>query len=212
MTDILDTRFEGREMKINQNNVYLGDDINLIAKEPALKQISVAVGWDSKAFGGMDVDVDISLFLLDRDDMTRENQDFVFYNNMEAYNGAVKHEGDNRTGAGDGDDETMLFDLHGIPFDVTRIVFVYSIYRGKERDQNLGLVKNSYIRLKNAETDHEIVRFNLDEHFKDTEETAAIVGSINREGPKWHFTPRIEKFTGGLAEIATNFGCTIIRQ
>lgn len=212
MTDILDTRFEGKDVKINDNAVQLGDDINLLQKDPALKKISVAVGWDSKAFGGQDVDVDISLFLLDRDNMTRENQDFVFYNNMEAYNGAVKHEGDNRTGAGDGDDETMLFDLHGIPFDVMRIVFVYSIYRGKEKDQNLGLVKNSYIRLSNAENDHELVRFNLDEHFKDVEDTAAIVGSINREGPKWHFTPLRELYKGGLAEIATTFGMNIIRQ
>lgn len=210
--DILDTRFEGQDVKINENTVQLGEDINLLNKEPTLKTIRVAVGWDSKAFGGQDVDVDISLFLLDHKNMTRENEDFVFYNNLEAYHGAVKHEGDNRTGAGDGDDETMLFNLHGIPFDVMRIVFVYSIYRGKERDQNLSLVKNSYIRLINADNDHELVRFNLDEHFEGLQETASIVGSINREGPKWHFTPLKEPCAGGLAEIATNYGMNIIRQ
>lgn len=212
MTDILDTRFDGNDYEINKNACTLGDDINLLQKDPALRKITAAVGWDSKAFGGQDVDVDISLFLVDSNKMTRDNQDFVFYNNMTAYDGAVTHEGDNRTGAGDGDDETMQFDLRGIPFDVQHIVFVYSIYRGKEKEQNLSLVKNSYLRLDNAETGHELVRFDLDEHFAELQDTAAIVGSINREGPKWHFTPLKETFAGGLTEVATNFGMNIIRQ
>ncbi len=212
MNDILDTRFEGQNYEINKNAVELGEDINLMTKDPTLRKVTVAVGWDAKEFGGKEVDVDISLFLLDRDNMTRDNQDFVFYNNMEAYDGAVKHEGDNRIGAGDGDDETMLFDLQGIPFDVMRIVFVYSIYRGKELSQDLSMVKNSYIRLLNSETDGEILRFNLDAHFSSLDGTAAIVGSINREGPKWHFTPLLEHTPNNLADIATQFGMNIIRQ
>lgn len=212
MSDIFDTRFENTKMAINENDVHLGDDINLLKKDPALRNIRVAVGWDSKAFGSLNVDVDISLFLLNNQEMTREDEDFVFYNNMETCNGAVKHEGDNRTGAGDGDDETMLFELTKIPFDVTRIVFVYSIYKGRELQQDLSLVKNSYIRLLNADNDHELIRFDLDEHFKTIHDTGAIVGSINREGPKWHFTPRMDAFPDGLADIATQYGITIIRQ
>ena len=157
--DILDTRFEGRKMDINENEVTLGDDVNLLSLDPALRNIRVAVGWDKKAFGDRDVDVDISLFLLDRNNMTRNDEDFVFYNNLETCEGAVKHEGDNRIGAGDGDDETMLFSLQNIPFDVMRIIFVYSIYRGREREQPLSMVKNSYIRLINSDNDHELLRF-----------------------------------------------------
>ncbi len=212
MDDILDTRYENQKMSINENEAHIGDDINLLSKDPALRNIRVAVGWDSKAFGGLDVDVDISLFLLGRDGITREDEDFVFYNNMETCNGGVKHEGDNRTGAGDGDDESMLFELNNIPFDVVRIVFVYSIYRGRELEQNLSLVKNSYIRLLNADMDHELVRFNLDEHFANITDTGAVVGSLNREGPKWHFTPLMETSPEGLADIATQYGITIIRQ
>ena len=116
--DIFDTRFEGKDIELTSNRVNLDDDIILSDKDPALQNLTVAVGWDSKAFGGQAVDVDISLFLLDKDDMTRKNEDFVFYNQMDTEEGAIKHEGDNRIGAGEGDDETILIDLHGIPYDI----------------------------------------------------------------------------------------------
>ena len=210
--DIFDTRFEGKDVELTSNRVNLDDDIILSDKDPALQNLTVAVGWDSKAFGGQAVDVDISLFLLDKDDMTRKNEDFVFYNQMDTEEGAIKHEGDNRIGAGEGDDETILIDLHGIPYDIFRIIFVYSIYKGAERDQGLGLVKNSYIRIINNNDEHELVRFDLDEHFERNDQSAAIVGSLNRQGPKWHFTPVVEFAEGGLGEIATRYGMNIISQ
>lgn len=194
------------------NRVAVGDDINIIQMDPTLKDIKIAVGWDSNAFGSDIVDVDISLFLLDHKNMTRVNEDFVFYNNTSTLDGAVQHAGDNRTGAGQGDDETILIDLHGIPFDVSRIVFVYSIYKGAERDQGLGLIRESYIRLINSSNEHEMLRFDLDEHFDKSPSSAAIVGSLNREGPKWHFTPLMDVVPGGLAEIATQYGMTVIQQ
>ena len=210
--DILDTSLEGKDVELEGNFVELGDDVNIMEKDPGLKDIMVAVGWDSNAFGSDVVDVDISVFLLGADEMTRVNEDFVFYNQPETLEGAVKHGGDNRTGAGDGDDETVLIDLHGVPFDISRIVFVYSIYKGAEKDQGLGLVRNSYIRLVNQANDHEILRFKLDEHFDGHEETAAVVASINREGPKWHLKPLMEFYPGGLGEVAEKYGMNIISQ
>jgi len=212
MNDILDTRFEGKEVELKSNRVDVGDDINLLAADPALKDLVIAVGWDNKGFGSNPVDVDVSLFLLNNQDQTRENEDFVYYNNMSACDGAVRHEGDNRTGAGGGDDETILLDLHGIPFDIARIVFVYSIYKGPEKEHSLSMVKNAYIRIINASNDHEILRFELDEYFSGVNDAAAIVGSINREGPKWHFTPLMDFEASGLGAIATKYGMNIISQ
>lgn len=212
MNDVLDTRYEGAQVELKTNRVALGDDVNLMAADPALKDLVIAVGWDTKGFGGEAVDVDVSLFLLNSTDMTRVNEDFIYYNNMSACEGAVRHEGDNRTGAGGGDDETILVNLHGVPFDISRLVFVYSIYKGAEKDQDLSMVKNAYIRVINASNDHEILRFNLDEHFAGVNDTAAIVGSINREGPKWHFTPLMEFEASGLGAIAKKYGMNIISQ
>jgi len=210
--DILDTRFEDKDVELHDHKVDVGDDVNIMAKDPALKDLMIAVGWDSNQFGGQAVDIDVSLFLLGSDDMTRDNDDFIFYNNMEACDGAIRHEGDNRTGAGEGDDETIVVDLHGVPFDISRLVFVCSIYKGAEKEQGLGLVRNAYIRIVNGANNHEILRFEFDPHFAAKSEDAAIVGSLNREGPKWHFTPRMEIAAGGLAEIATGYGMVISNQ
>lgn len=212
MTDILDTRFDNKNFTLPDNLMKLGDDVNLTEKDPLLTTLIIAVGWDNKGFGGHTVDVDLSLFLLDRSGVTLEDQDFVFYNNPNAHNGAIQHEGDNKIGAGDGDNETVKIMLKDLPFDIMQIACVYSIYRGPEKNQQLGLIKNGYIRLLNGHNNQEYLRFPLDLHFKDSQATAAIVGSLNREGPKWHFTARMETNPGNLADIATTYGLEIIRQ
>jgi len=212
MGDILDTRFEGKGVTLNDNLVKPGDDVNINARDPALKKLHIGVGWDLNAFDADAMDVDVSLFLLDKDGKTRIDEDFVFYNNMEALGGAVKHTGDNRTGALEGDDETVLIDLTGVPFDVQKIVFSLSLYRGEEKQQRLGQVQKAFIRILNPENSVELLRYNLDKELEDNNQTAMLVGSINREGPKWHFTPLAEAVEGGLGAVARRFGCIIVEQ
>jgi tellurium resistance protein TerD len=212
MSDILDTSFEGKDVKLSDHRVELGDDINISAKDKAMTQIVAAVGWDSNSFDSTAIDADISVFLLGKDDMTRNDEDFVFYNNMQSSCEGVRHEGDNRTGIGEGDDETIFIDLQKLPFDVMRVVFVLSIYKGLEREHLLGMVRKSYIRLVNAHNNHELLRYELSEDLNENRDTAAIIGSLNREGPKWHFTPLNESFNGGLGEVATKYGMIITKQ
>ena len=211
--DVLDTEFEGKDIDISDKLVHAGDDINLTAKDPTLKKIMIGAGWDVNTFQGEDMDLDVSIFLLDKNQQTREDEDFIFYNNPTGSNGAVTHTGDSRSGAGDGDDETILIDLLGLPFDIMRICIVLSIYKGYEKDQSLSRVKNCFIRLVNADTQLEIVRFELNDELKDQEhEFAMLAATIDREGPKWHFRPKPEFFKGGLAEIATKYGIVVMRQ
>ncbi len=210
--DILDTRFEGKKVELKDNLVRLGDDINILAKDPALHIVHVGMGWDLNSFDADAIDLDVSVFLLGKDGKTRVDEDFVFYNNPETKDGGAKHGGDSRTGAGDGDDESIVIDLHKISFDVTRLVFVISIYRGEEKQQGLGQVQNVYIRLANPATGMELMRFELNKATEEKREAAAIVGSINREGPKWHFTPLAEFVEGGLGAIATRYGCVITQS
>lgn len=204
-----DTSFENKEIEIEANLVSVGDDINIIEKNPALKRVLIGLGWDLNAFDADAIDLDVSCLLLDKDGQTMEDQDFVFYNNMEAREGAVIHNGDNRTGAGDGDDESMLVDLTKLPFDIMRVLFVISIYQGFEKEQNLGMMKNAYIRLVDADTDEEMYRFVLKEELQDRMETAMLVAAIDREGPKWHFRPLGEFEERGLEGVATDRGMII---
>jgi tellurium resistance protein TerD len=212
MDDILDTRFEGKEVELQKNLVKVGDDINIMAKDVGLRRVHVGMGWDLNTFDADAPDVDVCVFLLGKDGKTRVNEDFVFYNNLQTLGGAVKHTGDSRTGAGEGDDESIVVDLQGVPFEVIKLVFVISIYRGEEKMQGLGQVQNAYIRLANADSMVELFRFELNKAVEDKKEAAVIIGSINREGPKWHFTPLTEFIEGGLAGIATRYGCVIVQS
>lgn len=212
MTDIFDTRFKDKELELDDNKAVLGDDVNLSAKDETLRHITLGAGWDLNAFNADALDLDISVLMLDRNNMTLEDQGFVFYNSPEAYDGSVKHNGDNRTGAGDGDDETITIDLQGIPFDILKILVVLSVYKGGEKEQSVGMIRNAYVRVVNADDGVELVRYQLDDVVSDRAEPALVVGAINREGPKWHFVPMAEFEDGGLAEIASRHGMVVGQQ
>lgn len=210
--DIFDTRFEDKEVELDDGFVYVGDDINIFEKDPSIHRLMLGMGWDLNAFDGDAVDLDMSLFLLDKNDQTRIDEDFIFYNNMMALDGAIKHHGDSRTGAGDGDDECISVDLHGVPFDVLRIVVFLSIYGGIEKDQNMGMVRNTYFRIMNEENHHEILRFNMNDLMRDKLDTGMVVGYLDREGPKWHFKPMAEFHHDGLKKYGAEKGLVIIDQ
>jgi tellurium resistance protein TerD len=193
-----------------RNKIKKGDIINLTELDPAMRKLIIGLGWEVRSFEGERVDMDASCFILNREGLTRENEDFIFYNNLKGCDGAVRHTGDNRTGAGDGDDETIFVDLNGLPFEVEQVVFVVSIYQGYEREQNLGMVRDTFIRITNEETDHEICCFELDVHaMENPTSTAIIVGSIVRDGPKWEFYATADPVDGGLGQIATRYGIIV---
>lgn len=191
-----------------ENLIKKGDYFDIRRKIPELKEVIIGAGWDIKMFEENPVDVDLSCFLLNKDDQTREDEDFVFYNNEKACVGAVRHMGDSRNGAGDGDDETLIIDLNSLPFDVMKITFVLSIYDAAERSHDFGQVRNMFLRFVNAYDDNEIFRYRLSEE-EFAGKTGIKVGELIREGPKWFFNTVGEPIPGGLASIATKYGLII---
>lgn len=210
--DIFDTRFEDKDVEIDDGFVTLEDDINLLEKDPSLHKIKIGMGWEINTFEGDAPDLDVSLFMLDKNDETRVDEDFVFYNNMMALDGAVKLHGDSRTGAGEGDDESISVDFHGVPFDIIRIVIFLSIYQGLEKEQSLGLVRSAYVRLVNEENGTELCRFDVTKLLQDHEETGVVVGYLDREGPKWHFRPQAEFHHDGLYTYGRSKGLIMMQQ
>lgn len=211
MNDIFDMPTDAN-VDVSGNFAVLGDDLNIIEKDPTLKRVLIGAGWDDNAFNADALDADLSLFLLDKNQMTRVDEDFVFYNQKETLEGAVRHHGDSRTGAGEGDDETVSIQLEGLPFDIMQIMIVISLYKGYEKEQNVDMLRNVYVRIVNEDTDEELVRYRLDPDMQEHDETAVIAAALNREGPKWHFKPLAECVAGGLGEIATRYGCVINQQ
>lgn len=212
MSDIFDTSFEGKEIELDGGFVEEGQDVNLNAKDPTVHTLLIGAGWDLNSFNADALDLDLSLICLNKDMQTRVDEDFIFYNQPNAFDNAVKHNGDSRTGAGDGDDESITVDLRGVSFDVMHIVIVISIYKGFEKEQNLGMVRNGYLRVVNAESSFELCRFEIDKYLEDKQETGVIVGMLNREGPKWHYKADLEFVTGGLGEIAKRYGMIINQE
>lgn len=205
MVDIFDTTIDNVNIEIPKNYIKKGAELNLLSWDPSIKNLTIGLGWDVGTFEGNPVDVDISCFLLNKNEKTRVNEDFVFYNNLEACEGAVIHNGDNRVGAGDGDDESISIRLQGIPFDILRIVFVISIYRGDEKEEFLSKLRGAYIRIINADNELEVVRYDITPDLIGVNESGMIIASLDREGPKWFFRALGQPVNGGLAKMATNY-------
>ena len=132
---------------------------------------------------------------------------FIFYNNLKHSSGAVQHLGDNLTGEGDGDDEQVKLDLSLVPQNVNKIAFTVTIHEAQERRQNFGQVNNSYVRVVNADTNQELLKYELGEDF--SIETAVVVCEIYRHNGEWKFNALGSGFEGGLEALCKNFGVNV---
>jgi tellurium resistance protein TerD len=184
-----------------------GGNISLTKSEPGLKRIMIGLGWDARATDGKDFDLDASAFLLTGSGKVRGDHDFIFYNQLKSADGSVEHTGDNLTGAGDGDDESIMVDLTKVPADVDRIAVAVTIHDADARSQNFGMVSNAFIRVVNAETNNEVTRYDLSEDA--SVETAMIFGEVYRHGTDWKFRAVGQGYKGGLGPLASSFGVNI---
>ncbi|MGH8475854.1 MAG: TerD family protein [Methylococcales bacterium] len=184
-----------------------GGRVSLSKEAPGLTRIHIGLGWDERATDGVDFDLDASAFLLNAAGKVRSDSDFVFYNNLTAVNGSVAHQGDNLTGAGEGDDEVIKVDLKGLERqapEVVKIAMVVTIHEADARGQNFGQVNDAFIRIANDENNQEIVRFDLTEDY--STETAMIFGEIYRKDGEWRFTAVGQGYAGGLAAVCRSYG------
>lgn len=184
-----------------------GSNVNLSKEAPNLNKIMVGLGWTERATDGEAFDLDANAFLLNTEGKVRNDDDFCFYNNKIVANGAVEHTGDNKTGAGDGDDEALNVELLKLPADVDRVVFSVTIHEGEKRRQNFGQIRNAYIRIVNTDGGVELVRYDLSEDA--STETAMIFGELYRNAGDWKFRAVGQGFAGGLAPLAKSFGVNV---
>lgn len=166
-------------------------DLRKANGQGALQRVMVGLGWDEveqkrRLFGPkpQDIDCDASAILCRNGKLCDEN-DLVFYNNLKHFTGTVVHQGDNLTGAGEGDDEQIFVNLAQIPAAYDKVVFVVTIYEARARGQHFGLIKNAFIRICDADNGTEICKFNLSENYFG--KTAMIVAEVYRSGSEWKF-------------------------
>ena len=164
-------------------NLNKNDILDLTKRNPGLKKVSLGAGWDI-ANNGLDYDLDIAAFLLDSNNKFNTVSNIIFFNNKESQ--GISLAGDNRTGAGEGDDEVININLEEINPNIAKIVFVVTIHEAQAKRQTFGMVENAYVRLVDLENNkREICRFNLKENGSTA--TSVIFAELNRKGSEWQF-------------------------
>lgn len=174
-------------------NLSKGQKISL-EKEAggALSQIKMGLGWDVGAapqksggflgglFGGGgsaggSIDLDASCIMLDAN---KQMVDAIWFGQLQSKDSSIQHTGDNRTGAGDGDDEVINVNLSRIPDHVQALVFTVNSFTG----QTFATVNNAFCRLVNASNDSEVARYDLSAQGS---HTALILAKIYRHNGEW---------------------------
>jgi tellurium resistance protein TerD len=184
-----------------------GGNVNLSKEAPGLAKMIIGLGWDTRATDGAGFDLDGAVFLVTAAGKVRSDADFVFYNNLKSTDGSVVHSGDNTTGAGEGDDETVSIDLANVPADIDKVILAVTIHDAEARKQNFGMVTKAFVRCINAAGNAEIARYDLSED--GSTEAAMIFGEVYRAGADWKFKAIGQGFKGGLGPLAKSYGVNV---
>lgn len=145
-----------------------------------LTKIIMGLGWDAVKKGGFfsktpEIDLDASCVLFDNN---HKVIDTVWFRQLKSRDGSIVHTGDNRTGAGDGDDEQIIVDLAKVPDTINTLVFTVNSFTG----QTFEMVANAYCRMVNASNQSEIARYTLSAQGS---HTAQIMAKIYRHNNEW---------------------------
>ena len=170
--------------------------LDLTKVEPDLNWVALGGSWDPAVIGET-ADLDLSAFLLgDNGKVLRIPEDIIYFKNMQAR--GISLDGDNRTGEGDGDDETIQINLTEIEPRVKSIIFIITIFNAKEKNQTFGMIKNAQVRLINKEdNDRELLKYDLSENY--STETGVVACSLTRNSINgWTFKALGEGFVGDL--------------
>lgn len=192
-------------------NLQKGQKVDLTKGNTGLRTIVVGLGWDEAPRGFSlfsrreDIDCDASAILINGNSGKLNGPvDVVYYGNLTHRSGAIRHCGDNLTGAGEGDDEQIIVELNKVPSDYSRIVFVVTIYQARERRQQFGMIKNAFIRIVDADSGKELCKYNLSDNYDG--KTAMIFGEVYRYNGEWKFGAIGEPTTdNGISEMAARF-------
>jgi stress response protein SCP2 len=175
-------------------NLKKGQRISLTKEAPGLKQIMCGLGWDvsEKSGGGFfsgltgskEFDLDSSIICLNSDKKLTDVKNIIYYGNLRHNSSSIVHQGDNLTGAGEGDDEIINIDLPLIPPDIVYLVFAINIYKCRDRKQDFGMVQNAFVRLVDRNTNKELARYNLSGS-EYTNMTGMILAEVYRHNDEW---------------------------
>jgi tellurium resistance protein TerD len=192
-----------------------GQRISLSKEAPNLSKIMCGLGWDvarrsGGGFfgvfdGGHNYDLDTSVISLNANGKLSDPQNIIYFGNPRHWSNAIVHQGDNLTGAGEGDDEVIIVDLPRIPAEISKLIFVVNIYDSIARKQDFGQVENAFVRLVNLSNNKELARYNLSGN-EYAGMTGMILAEIYRHNNEWKMAAIGNGVkSNGLGEIAKSY-------
>jgi stress response protein SCP2 len=146
----------------------------------ALTFVKMGLGWDPVQSRGMfgnrtvDVDLDASVAMFADANLV----DVAYYGQLTSKDGSVRHQGDNLTGEGEGDDEVILVDLTRIPAHVSTLLFMVTSYKGHTFEQ----IQNAFCRLVDGGNNAELARYTMAGGMRFT---AMAMAKVYRVGNDW---------------------------
>lgn len=184
-------------------NLQKGQRIDLTKGNAGLSEVLMGLGWAAAGgwfSSGSAIDLDASVILFDEN---KNVVDLVSFRQLKSKDGSIIHSGDNRTGDGDGDDETISVSLARVPASVKSMIFVVNSFTG----QSFKDVKEAYCRLVDKRNGSELARITLSEKGA---QRSAILASVYRNGSEWKMAGISELADGGrtaedLIQAARNF-------
>ncbi len=166
-------------------NMSKGERVSLVKSSgQGLTQVRMGLGWDAmkkKGFFGsrsQSIDLDASCLLFDAGGKL---VDQVWFQQLQSKDGSVLHTGDNRTGAGDGDDESIRVDLSRVPPQVQSLVFTVNSFTGQDFSQ----IENAFCRIIDESTETESARYELT---GSGTHNAQVMAKVTRDGAGWAMT------------------------
>ena len=140
---------------------------------PELHQLFMGLGWETP---GSDLDLDASVVMLGHD---FGHVDTCYFAQKDKV--GVHHQGDNRSGAGEGDDEQIKVNLDEVEPNVHHLVFVVNIFSDH---RSFSEVHDAYCRLcmDSEETPKELARFAIG---KALDSRGLVFASLSRGEHGW---------------------------
>ena len=182
-------------------NLKKGSSINLTKANPKLSKIYIGLGWELLS---QSLDLDASMYVLGANGKLLSEQHFIFYNNLRTPDGSIAHQGDNRSGVGEGDDELILANLKQIQPEAQEILVYVTIHEATARGHNFGKLKDAYVRVVDVEKKEEIAIYDLDAEASFA--TEVLFGKLRRaDAINWEFVAIGEGTNVGMQGLVDRY-------
>lgn len=180
-----------------------GQKISLNQKASDISKLVVGLEWEVNGNYNQNLDIDVSVFMVDGDNRTKE-ENFIFYNNSKSIDGGLTIDDDHSIGIKDCYDAVLKLDLNRVSTDIQKLAVTVTIDEADERNLSFKYISNAYLKIIDASKKKEILRYMFSEQL--SSETAIVVAEIYRHKGEWKINTIGSGFIGGLQALCDNYG------